>query len=253
MGEMAATVAHEVNQPLFAIVSNAETALRLLAGESGDVWKSGSVPEGLNDTSLNPSGVMERRQTNLQIVQEALEDIVDDGHRASQIIELVRSRVRKESYSPVPVNLNRVARETAEFAEHEIRRRGLALRLQLADDLPSVKGNAIELQQVILNFLINAVQACETVEESSDVLLQTSCQADHVVVSVVDGGVGIDEAKSRQMFDPFYTTKPEGTGIGLTVSRTIIESGGGRIWASSNHDRGATFHFSLPAINEASV
>ncbi len=125
--------------------------------------------------------------------------------------------------------------------------------MQLANDLPVVTGNAIELQQVILNFLINAVQACESVNESSEIVLNTACEADRVVLSVVDRGVGIDETQAEQLFAPFFTTKPEGTGIGLAVSRTIIEGSGGRIWASSNCDRGATFHFSLPLIKEANV
>ncbi len=127
MGEMAATVAHEVNQPLFAIVSNAETALRLLARETGASARSGSCPESQSNPLLNPSSVLDAPQTNMQIVHDALEDIVSDGNRAAQIIGHVRSRVRKQSHSPVPVDLNSIAREAADFAEREMRRRGLTL------------------------------------------------------------------------------------------------------------------------------
>jgi PAS domain S-box-containing protein len=252
MGEMAATVAHEVNQPLFAIVSNAETALRLLARETGGGTASESAAESLSLPYSNLSNTLNAPQTNMQIVREALEDIVSDGNRASQIIGHVRSRVRKQSHSPVPIDLNRITREAADFAEREIRRRGLTLRLQLEDNLPAVTGNVIELQQVMLNFLINAVQACESLHEASEIVLKTTHVTDRVILSVADRGEGIDGARAQQLFEPFFTTKVEGMGIGLAVSRTIIESYGGKIWATANSDRGATFYFSLPVITEAS-
>jgi C4-dicarboxylate-specific signal transduction histidine kinase len=224
MGEMATSIAHEVNQPLFAIVSNAQTAKRLL----------------------------DREQPDIAEVREALGDIVSDGNRASTIIDHVRSRVRNERHTPKQLDLNQIALEAIQFIGPEIRQRGLTMRADLADDLLPVRGNAIELQQVILNLIINGAQSMPgTTDDSSELLLRTSAQNGYVELAVEDRGVGLDEDLADRIFEPFFTTKPQGTGMGLAINRTIIEAHGGRIWATPNDDRGATFHFRLPSMSEA--
>lgn len=220
MGELTASIAHEVKQPLFAIVSNAQTARRLLDADPPDIDE----------------------------VREALGDIASDGGRASQIIDHVRSLVRKASPPASLLYLNDVARSAIQFSQSEFRSRGLVVDAQLAADLPRVKGNAIELEQVILNFLINAAQAMSLQTHSgARVTLRTSRLDDVVELSVEDQGVGSSEEDLGRLFEPFYTTKPDGTGMGLAVNRTIIEAHGGRIWATRNARCGMTFHFTLPA------
>jgi signal transduction histidine kinase/ligand-binding sensor domain-containing protein len=223
MGEMATSIAHEVNQPLFAIVSNAQTAKRLL----------------------------DREPPDMEEVREALDDIVGDGNRAASIIDHVRSRVRKGQHRTEQLDLNQVALEAVQFVEPEIRQRGLSLRTELADDLPPINGNSIELQQVILNLIINGAQSMRDAPTGSrELLLSTSVQDYFLELAVQDRGVGVDEELADRLFEPFFTTRPDGFGMGLAINRTIIEAHGGRIWATSNDDRGATFHFSLPITEE---
>jgi PAS domain S-box-containing protein len=226
LGEMATSIAHEVNQPLFAIVSNAQTARRLL----------------------------DREQPDVEEVREALGDIVDDGNRASGIIDRVRSRVRKQEQPNEQLNINKVALEVVQFVNAEIRKRGLTLDTALADELPMVSADAIELQQVILNLIINAAHAMEEmVGDSNELLLTTSSVNGHVELAVKDAGIGLDEEEADRLFEPFFTTRTNGVGMGLAISRTIVEAHDGRIWATSNDDGGATFHFSLPAVTGANV
>jgi C4-dicarboxylate-specific signal transduction histidine kinase len=226
MGEMATSIAHEVNQPLFAIVSNAQTAKRLL----------------------------DRQQPDIAEVREALGDIVSDGNRAASIIAHVRSLVRKEPHSTGKLVLNQVVLQATRFVAPELRLRGLSLRTELADDLPLVSGSSIELQQVILNLIINAAQAMrDAAANSRELLLSTSTQNGFVELAVKDRGVGFDETIAARLFEPFFTTKSDGTGIGLAINRTIIEAHGGRIWATANNDRGATFCFNLPGLKDVVV
>lgn len=221
MGELTTSIAHEVKQPLFAIVSNAQTARRLLDADPPDIKE----------------------------VREALGDIASDGDRASKIIDHVRSLVRKTPLPASRLDLNEVARNALQFAQPEIRSRGLAVEARLAPDLPSVKGNAIELEQVILNFLINAAQATSgDAPRGSQLTLRTSRVDDHIELSVEDQGIGAGEEVLSRLFEPFFTTKPDGTGMGLAINRTIVLSHGGRIWATRNADRGMTFSFSLPVF-----
>jgi len=226
LGEMAATIAHEVNQPLFAIVSNAQTAGRLLGRENPEIAE----------------------------VSDALNDIVSDGNRAARIVEGIRARVRKESRPAEQLDLSRVAAEVAEFVRADVRQRDLTLTTDLADDLPPIQGNSIDLQQVILNLILNGAQAMrDVVGGSRELALETHVQDGYVVLAVQDHGCGFDEAQADQLFEPFFTTKVHGTGMGLAINRTIILAHGGRIWATSNKDGGATFHFCLPALKEARV
>jgi signal transduction histidine kinase len=150
--------------------------------------------------------------------------------------------------------MSRVAAEVAEFAHADIRQRGLALTMHLADDLPPVQGNSIDLQQVILNLILNGAQAMrDVVGGTREIGLETYVQEDNVVLAVKDHGCGFDETQTDQLFEPFFTTKTHGTGMGLAINRTIILAHGGRIWATSSEDGGATFFFCLPAVTESSV
>jgi signal transduction histidine kinase/ligand-binding sensor domain-containing protein len=220
MGELSTSIAHEVKQPLFAIVSNAQTARRLLDRDEPDVDE----------------------------VREALSDIADDGNRASDIIDRVRSLVKKERQVTDDLDLNQVARDASNFAEPEIRRRGLVIETDFANDLPHVKGDPIELQQVILNLLINGSQAMHDPDTGPRTLaLRTSANNGSVELAVEDHGSGAGEIPIDKLFEAFFTTKPQGTGMGLAINRTIIEAHGGRIWATQNRNGGLTFRFSLPA------
>ena len=219
MGELTTSIAHEVKQPLFAIVSNAQTARRLLDAD----------PPDINE------------------VREALGDIASDGDRASRIIDHVRSLVQKAPTPASELDLNDVARSALQLFQPEIRSRGLLIDAQLAPDLPKVNGSAIELEQVILNFLINAAQAMTSHTHCGQQLtLHTVHLDDAVELSVEDQGIGFGEGNMDRLFEPFYTTKPDGTGMGLAINRTIVHRHGGRIWATRNAVRGMTFHFSLP-------
>jgi signal transduction histidine kinase/ligand-binding sensor domain-containing protein len=223
LGELTTSIAHEVKQPLFAIVSNAQTARRLL----------------------------DRPQPDLYEIGEALNDIVGDGNRAADIIDRVRSLLKKEHQPSEQLNLDDVARDAIRFAEPEFHRLGLTIGTELATDLPPIRGDAVELQQVVLNLLINGAQAMSDLPSDSPTLIvRTSASDGSVELAVQDCGMGVAEDQFDRLFESFYTTKPQGTGMGLAINRTIIESHGGKIWATPNADRGMTFHVRLPAARE---
>ncbi|MEP4076240.1 two-component regulator propeller domain-containing protein [Haloferula sp.] len=223
MGELATSIAHEVKQPLFAVVSNAQTAGRLLDAETPDVTE----------------------------LREALNDIASDGNRASSIVDHVRAMVRKDHKPSDHLDLNDVARMAVELAESETDKRSLILKVDLAEDLPLIRGDSIELQQVVLNLLINGAQAMKDVAAGSRVLnLRTVARNGAVELSVEDGGVGVEGDDLEFLFKPFYTTKANGTGMGLAINNTIIEAHGGRIWAERNPDCGMTFSFRLPSRSD---
>ncbi len=223
LGEMATSIAHEVNQPLFAIVGNAQIAQRLLKQDEPD----------------------------MEEVCAALGEIVGDGNRAASIIDNIRSLVRKERHTTEPLDLNQVALDAIEFITPEVRKRGLVLKTELADSLPAINGNYIELQQAILNLVINGAQAMGNANNgSNELVLQTTAQDGFVELAVKDHGVGIEPDQVDRMFEPFYTTKTQGTGMGLAINRSIIEAHHGRIWATPNSSSGATFRFQLPTVGE---
>ncbi|MGI9243722.1 MAG: two-component regulator propeller domain-containing protein [Verrucomicrobiales bacterium] len=225
MGELTTSIAHEVNQPLFAIVSNAQTARRLL----------------------------DRDPPDLDEVRDALGDITSDGNRASDIITRIRSLVRKEQQEMRLLDLNEVARDVIKLVHRQFRERGTALDTDLQDPLPAVRGDRIELQQVVLNLLINGAQSMvDNGRETRVVLITTSAKSGFVELAVRDRGCGLDDDHAEKVFEPFFTTKNDGTGIGLAINRTIIEAHGGRIWAEPNTDRGATFRFTLPSSEDDS-
>jgi PAS domain S-box-containing protein len=220
LGALTASIAHELNQPLSGIITNASTSLRMLAADSPDV-------EGARETA---------RRT------------IRDGNRASEIIARLRALFIKKETTTELVDLNEATREVIALSSSELRRNGVVLQSELADDLPTISGDRIQLQQVIVNLLRNASDAMVGVHDRPrQLLIRTEREdGDWVRVNVRDAGVGIDPRAMDKLFDAFYTTKSDGMGIGLSVSRSIVEKHHGRLWADPNDGPGATFSFSIP-------
>jgi signal transduction histidine kinase len=221
MGELAASIAHEVNQPLAAVVANASACLRWLSGD-------------------NP---------NLDEARTSVTRIVKEGTRAGEVIGRIRSLMTKSPPRMSPLDINQVINEVLVLTRHEIHRHGVSLRTDLAHGLPAVIGDVVQLQQVILNLILNAIEAtsARSEEQRQLVLASASTGSDQIVITVQDSGVGIDPREVDQLFEPFFTTKPSGMGMGLSISRSAVEAHGGRLWATANQGPGATFQFSLPA------
>ena len=220
LGALTASIAHEVNQPLSGIITNASTCLRMLAADPPNV-------DGARETT---------RRT------------LRDGNRASEVITRLRTLFSKKDAVMDSVDLNEAAREVMAMSLSELERGRLVARLELADELPPVAGDRVQLQQVILNLLLNAADAMSGVEDRPrQVLIRTERdEGGRVRLSVQDVGVGLDPQSMDRLFEAFYTTKPNGMGIGLSVSRSIIERHHGRLWAAANDGPGATFSFSIP-------
>jgi len=227
LGALTASIAHEVNQPLAGIITNASTCLRMLAADPPNV-------DGARETA---------RRT------------IRDGNRASDVITRLRALFSKKSAATDSVDLNEATREVLALSLSELQRNRVILQTQLADDLPSVAGDRVQLQQVILNLLLNASEAMSSVDDRPrQLVIRTRLdEADHVRLSVQDVGVGVDPLALDKLFDAFYTTKSKGMGIGLSVSRSIIESHRGRLWVAPNDGPGATFSFSVPRGIEGAV
>jgi len=224
LGELTASIAHEVNQPLAAIVTNGNACLR---------WLGGATP-------------------NLGEARQAVERIIKDSYRASEVISRIRTLVKKTPPRSDLIDLNEVITEVFALAQSEVRRNRVSLQPQLSADLPRVRGDRVQLQQVILNLIINGL---ESIAKSKDGTRELAVRSDrdkanNVVIAVSDSGEGLDTANTDRVFDAFFTTKPDGMGMGLAISRTIIESHGGRLWATANSPRGAVFQFSLPVDAE---
>ncbi|MDM0065070.1 ATP-binding protein [Variovorax sp. J31P207] len=223
LGVLTASIAHEVSQPLAGIVTNASTCLRMLAAEPPNV-------EGAMETA---------RRT------------IRDGNRASDVIAGLRTLFVKRAATTESVDLNEAAREVIALSRSELQRGRVVLRVELAGDLPSVAGDRVQLQQVILNLLLNASDAMHEVDDRPRQLtIQTAhgegADGGGVCLAVRDAGVGLDPRTMERLFEAFYTTKSWGMGIGLSVSRSIVESHRGRLWAAANDGPGATFSFSIP-------
>jgi PAS domain S-box-containing protein len=223
MGDLATSFAHEISQPLAAVLYNAQAAQRFLA----------------NDTP------------NLPAVREALADIIDDDKRAVEVLHRLRSLLRKSPLELLPININKVIREVVKLLNSDMIIRHVSLVLDLDPDLPLVRGDHVQLQQVLLNLMLNGFETmAEVAIEHRQLGVRTQQVSAHMVeVAVHDSGVGLDENKLEQIFEPFYTTKPTGMGMGLAICRSILEVHSGRLWAANNPDRGATFYFTLP-VNE---
>jgi signal transduction histidine kinase len=225
LGELAASIAHEINQPLAAIGADATACLHWLAADRPD----------------------------LDSVREALTAIVKDGDRAAAVITRIRALLARSSVAHGPCDLTGVIRDVVPLVGPEIERHGIRLETSLAPDLPPVMGDGIQLQQVLLNLLLNAAEAVRDVPPERRRLvvratLEPREDGPWAVVAVEDAGVGFGEAAAPRLFEAFYTTKPGGLGMGLSISRSIIDSHRGRLWATTNRDLGATFHLALPGM-----
>ena len=219
MGEMAASIAHEVDQPLSGVVINANACLRFLTGAA----------------------------PNLDEVRDGLQAIARDGRRASDVIGRIRALARRTATEKEPLDINEVIREVVALAEGEARRTRARLRTELAADLPQVLGDRVQLQQVVLNLLLNGLDAMHAVAgRPRELVISTQREAsDRVRVAVQDSGSGIDPQLANRIFEAFYTTKRDGMGMGLSISRSIVEQHGGRLWAVPNDGPGTTFHFTV--------
>jgi PAS domain S-box-containing protein len=221
MGQLTASIAHEVTQPIAAALTNAEAALR---------W-------------LGP------RPPDLEEVRQALDRIVKDARRAGDVIGRVRELVRKAPPRKDRVDMNEAIREVIEFTRGEAAKNGASVQTALGEGLPPIEGDRVQFQQVVLNLIVNAVQAMGAVAEGPRELLVTTARGepDGVLVAVKDSGPGLDPTSLERLFVPFYTTKPGGLGMGLSICRSIIEAHGGQLWVTANLPKGAIFHFTVPA------
>jgi C4-dicarboxylate-specific signal transduction histidine kinase len=217
MGELAASIAHELNQPLAAVVTNANASLRWLNRESPDLTEA----------------------------REAVAQIILDGNRGSDVIARIRALLKKEPPASVPLDIHEVIREIITLAQSRLQ--GISIRTELAESLPQVPADRVHLQQVLLNLINNAVDAMRSVTTRPRRLqIQAHLHGRDVLISVHDSGPGLGPDNIEQLFEPFYTTKPQGLGLGLSISRSIIEAHGGRLWAEPGETTGATFRFTLP-------
>ena len=224
LGELAASLAHELNQPLTAILSNAQAAQRLLAVDAA----------------------------NLEEVREILQDIVTDDKRAGDIIHRLSGLIKKGELEFVPLDLNEIVGEVTWLVRSDAILRNVSLSLEFADDLPKVRGDRVQLQQVVLNLVLNALDAMREPRTGDRTLVIRTARdgAAAVTVAVQDAGIGIDETVGDRMFQPLYTTKAEGLGMGLAIARTIVDAHGGTLGAANNVHGGATFQFTLPIDSE---
>ena len=224
MGELVASIAHEVNQPLAAVVTNANAALRWLAAEP----------------------------PNLDEVRDATRRIVDDGNRASNVVGRIRAILAKKEPAKERINVDEVIAEVVALTKGEAQRTGTSVHLELSSAPDVVMADRVQLQQVLMNLMLNGMEAMHSVKGRSRTLTIQSRrhEGEGVYVAVRDSGVGISEEHLAHIFDAFYTTKSGGLGMGLAIGRSIIEAHGGRIWATSERDRGSTIQFTLPAIKD---
>jgi PAS domain S-box-containing protein len=221
LGELAASIAHEINQPLAAIVADANASLNWLAPPDPDVDR----------------------------VRDSLDAIIKDGHRAGEVIQRIRQLTTKGETRKETVDVNGVIRDVIPLLRSELQRHRVAAQVDPAELLPPVLADRVQLQQVIINLVMNAVEAMASIDDRPrQLVIQSRGADDEVIVTVRDAGVGIDPGAVDQLFSPFFTTKHGGMGMGLSISRSIIEAHGGRFWATPNADHGASFHFTLPAL-----
>jgi C4-dicarboxylate-specific signal transduction histidine kinase len=219
LGQLTASIAHEVSQPLSGIITNASTCFRMLKSDP----------------------------PNIDGARETVQRTIRDGNRASEVITRLRTLFSKKQVDVEPLDLNEAAREVVALLSGELQRNNVILRQEFSDRLATVNGDRVQLQQVILNLIRNASDAMGSVEDRPrQMVLRTEQVGDHVRLSVQDSGVGFAPEVANQMFESFYTTKSDGMGVGLSVSRSIIEANRGRLWATANDGPGATFAFSLP-------
>jgi C4-dicarboxylate-specific signal transduction histidine kinase len=218
IGKLTASISHEVNQPITAMITNAQAALR---------W-------------------LDRQPPDLEEVRQALASVVKDGDRARDVIDRIRALIKKAPPRKDRLEINGAIREVIELTRGEAVKNGVSVRTKLADGLPIIQGDRVHLQQVILNLIVNAIEAMSGISEGRrELLISTSKVEPGVLVAVRDSGPGLPPATLEHVFDPFYTTKASGLGMGLSICRSIIEAHGGRLWASPNVPSGAIFQFTL--------
>jgi len=223
MGELTASLAHEVNQPIAAAVTDANTCLR---------W-------------------LNRDHPDLEEAREAASRVVKDVTRAAEIISRTRLLFKKVNPQWESVDLNEIIREMMNLMSGEAARYSISVRTELAAGLPQIMGDRVQLQQVLMNLIMNGIEAMKDVDGTRDLTIQSQRGDGQVLISVSDTGVGLPPQQADKIFNSFFTTKPQGTGMGLRISRTIVESHGGRLWASDNSPRGASFSFTLPVNADA--
>jgi C4-dicarboxylate-specific signal transduction histidine kinase len=220
MGQMAASIVHEVNQPISAAVNNAHAALNWLESQPPDLAE----------------------------VRQSLDDIIRDNNRASDVINRIRALVKKAPPRKVGLKINDVILDVIALTRVEVAKNRVSLQTQLKEGLPLIQGDRVQLQQVILNLIINAAEAMGDATEGPRELMISTAEdpSNSVHVEMRDSGSGLKPEGLNRLFDPFYTTKPGGMGMGLSICRSIIEAHGGEIWATANVPRGAVFHCTLP-------
>ncbi len=223
MGELTASLAHEVNQPITAAVTNANTCVRWLAGD--------------------PPKIQEARNAAMRSAK--------DGTRAAEIISRIRSLFKKGTTERELVHLNEVIREMIVLLRGEATRYSVSIRTDLATDLPELMADRVQLQQVLMNLMLNGIEAMKETDGPRELTIMSRQEFGQLVLCVSDTGVGLPPKQTDQIFNAFFTTKPQGTGMGLSISRSIVESHGGRLWATANSPRGASFHLTLPTDVEA--
>jgi C4-dicarboxylate-specific signal transduction histidine kinase len=220
LGELTASISHEVNQPIAAVVTNGQVCLRLLALET-------PRPDDVRTT---------------------VERIVRDANRASEVIQRIRALAKRSEPQMVSLDINDVIREATLLVQREVLSHGVSLRTELSSALPHVLGDRIQLQQVVINLLINGVEAMASItDRPREIIIRSQLHEDGLVLAaVLDSGIGIDSETAEKLFSAFFTTKPSGMGMGLSISRSIIRAHGGRLWVSPNADHGAAFQFTVP-------
>jgi C4-dicarboxylate-specific signal transduction histidine kinase len=221
LGQLSASIAHEVKQPIGSAVTNAQAALRLLG----------------------------RQPPDLETVREALEDIVEGGQRAGDVLDRLRALITKAPARKERLDINQAIRKVSELAHGEAVKNCVSVQMGLADDLPLIEGDRVQLQQVIMNLIVNAIQAMRGFDsDRRELHIRTdTIGAEGVRVVVQDNGPGLTPESLPRLFEPFYTTKADGMGMGLAICRSIIEAHGGRLWAAAREPHGALFQFTIPA------
>jgi C4-dicarboxylate-specific signal transduction histidine kinase len=222
IGQLTASIAHEVNQPIAAMITSAQAARR---------W-------------------LDRQPPHLEEARQALARIVKDGNRAGDVSSRIRELIKKAPSRKDSMDINEAIREVSELTRREAVQTGVSVQMHLAEGLPLIHGDRVQLQQVVLNLIINAIEAMSGIDAGERALLISTgkVEPDGILVAVRDTGPGLARATFDRLFEAFYTTKPGGLGMGLSICRSIIEAHGGRLWAEANEPRGAVFQFLTPTL-----
>jgi signal transduction histidine kinase len=219
MGELTASLAHEVNQPITAAVNGASTCVRWLTRDDPDVGEA----------------------------REAALGVIRNAKRAADIINGIRATLRKGESNRQLADINELIREIVALLRNEAHRYSIVVRTDLDADIPKIMADSVQVQQVMMNLIMNSIDAMKNIDRGRELAIRSRCAEDgKLVISVSDNGVGLPQHQIDQIFDAFFTTKPHGIGMGLRISRSIVESHGGRLWATNNSPRGASFYFTLP-------